>query len=579
MGIASDFVLIVVAGLLGGLLARALRLPLLVGYVAAGVLVGPNTAGPTVAQVHDIELLAEIGVALLLFSLGLEMSFRDLQPVRRVALIGGPIQIVLTLAAAAALCVTGLRLPVTEAIWLGAMFSLSSTVVVLKTLSAAGVTSTLASRVMIGLLVVQDLAVVPMLIILPQLGDLERLPGKLARAVAVAAVFLATVVWLGTRLLPKLLERVLAWGSRELFLVSVVAIGTGIGYATHAVGLSFALGAFVAGLILSESEFSHQALGDVVPVRDIFGLLFFVAVGMLLDPRYAIAHPLQVALAVLLILIGKAVILGGITRAFGYVNMAPWIVGLGLSQIGEFSFVLARMGVGSGMLSKPAYDLALTCTVITMALSPIVSGTALPLGRAWRAWRKPAAVSTPFDVPRETLRDHIIVAGFGRSGRAVAGVLRTAGIPLLLVELDHALFHDLLDGGFAGVWGDITSDEILHAAQIENARMLVLTLPEQGSVHLAVQRSRGRNPKIRIIARAARAHHIAELTGLGVDAVVQAEFEGGVEMVRQALVRYPCDDAETSRLVADVRKEFYGGNVRGKPNLTSRRASPHALGL
>ncbi len=265
-------------------LPARLRVPLLVGYVAAGVLVGPYTAGPTVVQVHDIEQLADIGVALLLFSLGLEMSFRDLQPVRRIALIGGPLQIVLTTALAAVAGVKALGMPVTEAIWFGAMISLSSTVVVLKTLSAAGVTSTLASRVMIGLLVVQDLAVVPMLVILPQIGNLDDLPMKLARSIGIATVFLAAVVILGTRLLPPLLRRVLALGSRELFLVSVVAIGVGVGYATQSIGLSFALGAFVAGLILGESEFSHQALSDVVPVRDIFGLLFFVTVGMLLDP-------------------------------------------------------------------------------------------------------------------------------------------------------------------------------------------------------------------------------------------------------------------------------------------------------
>ena len=229
MGIASDFVLIVVAGLLGGLLARAVRLPLLVGYVAAGVLVGPYTAGPTVVQVHDVELLAEIGVALLLFSLGLEMSFRDLKSVRRVAFIGGPIQIVLTSVAGAVAGVKLLGMPGTEAIWFGAMISLSSTVIVLKTLSAAGVTSTLASRVMIGLLVIQDLAVVPMLVILPQFGDFDHFFGKLARAVGIAAVFLIVVVVLGTWLLPRLLKRVLAWGSRELFLVSVVAIGVGVG--------------------------------------------------------------------------------------------------------------------------------------------------------------------------------------------------------------------------------------------------------------------------------------------------------------------------------------------------------------
>ena len=273
-------------------------------------------------------------------------------------------------------------------------------------LSTAGVTTTLASRVMIGLLVVQDLAVVPMLVILPQLGNFDHLPMKLARAIGIATGLLLAIVFVGTRLLPRLLERVLAWGSRELFLVSVVAIGVGVGYATKSAGLSFALGAFVAGLILSESEFSHQALSDVVPVRDIFGLLFFVTVGMLVDPRYALSHAAQVASVVVLTFVGKALILGGVARAFGYVNMAPWIVGLGLSQIGEFSFVLARTGLASGLLSKATYDLALTSTVLTMALSPVVSSLALPLGRAWQKWRKPvktaAASAVPQDVPQGT---------------------------------------------------------------------------------------------------------------------------------------------------------------------------------
>jgi CPA2 family monovalent cation:H+ antiporter-2 len=297
-----------------------------------------------------------------------------------------------------------------EAIWLGAMISVSSTAVVLKTLSAANVTHTLASRIMIGLLVIQDLAVVPMLVILPQLGAADHLLGSLAKAIGIATALLAAIAILGTWLLPKLLRLVLAWDSRELFLVSVVAIAVGVGYAAHLVGLSFALGAFVAGLVLSESEFSHQALSDVVPIRDIFGVLFFVSVGMLLDPAYAFSHAGQIAAVVLLTFLGKSVILGGLARAFGYVNMAPWIVGLGLSQIGEFSFVLARTGVASGILSKPTYDLALTCTVITMALSPLVARAALPLGRTWRSWRKPATAPERVELPEDSLHGHVIVA-------------------------------------------------------------------------------------------------------------------------------------------------------------------------
>jgi CPA2 family monovalent cation:H+ antiporter-2 len=561
LGIASDFVLIIVAGLVGGIAARMLRLPLLVGYVAAGVFVGPYTVGPTVAQIHDIELLAEIGVALLLFSLGLEVSFRDLQAVRGVALIGGPVQILVTCAAGALAAWQGLAMPVTEAVWFGAMISLSSTMVVLKTLSAGGVLSTLASRVMIGLLVVQDLAVIPMLIVLPQLGELDHLFPNLARSLAIAAAVLAAVYLLGTRLLPKLLRFVLAWGSRELFLVSVVATGIGVGYATHAFGISFALGAFVAGIILSESEFSHQALSDVVPLRDVFGLLFFVTVGMLFDPRHALAHVGQIALAVILIFLGKSLIFGTVAAAFGYRNMAPWIVGLGLSQIGEFSFVLARSGVSGGILSKSTYDLALTCTVLTMALSPLVSSLALPLGRAWRRWRKPPSPRKLVDLPKLAVSDHVIIAGYGRTGRAVAEALHAATIPAVVVELDYALIADLTASGFAGIWGDITREEILHAAGAERARMLLLTIPDQSSVHLAIHHARHLNPSLVLIARAGREHHVEALRKLGVASVVQPEFEGGLEIVRQALIRYQHDDAAVMRIVGGLRRKLYGSGI------------------
>lgn len=558
MGIASDFVLIVLAGLAGGLLARALRLPLLVGYVIAGVLVGPHTVGPTVGEVHEVELLAEIGVALLLFSLGLEISFRDLHLVRTVALAGGPLQIILTGSAAAFAAYKVLGTPVNEAIWLGAMISLSSTMVVLKTLSAAGVTSTLASRVMIGLLVIQDLAVIPMLVILPQLGDLDGILPKLIRAIGIAAALLVTVVMLGTRLLPWLLTKILAWGSRELFLVSVVATGVGVGYATYSAGLSFALGAFIAGMVLSESELSHQALSDVVPLRDIFGLLFFVTVGMLFDPSFVVNNVGQIALFVTLIVIGKAIIAGGIARAFGYVNMAPWIVGLGLSQIGEFSFVLARTGLNLGLLSKPTYDLALTCTVLTMAISPMVSSLALPLGRLWRRWRKQDVSFTPMQLSSTALAEHVVVAGYGRNGRAVTRVLRAAGIPLVLAEWDHSAFTDASADEVEAVWGDIAQDTILHATGIENARMIILTVPDHSTIRLAAQRARAINPKIIVIARAVLAHNVTELRSMGVDRVIQPEFEGGIEIVRQALVAWDFDRAEALRLIKILRAEMYG---------------------
>jgi CPA2 family monovalent cation:H+ antiporter-2 len=558
LGIAADFVLIVIAGFIGGLIARILRLPLLVGYVAAGVLVGPNTAGPTVVQIHDIELLAEIGIALLLFSLGMEISLRDLQPVKRIALFGGPIQIVLTAAAGALVGQRVMGLPTPEAVWLGAMVSLSSTMVVLKTLSEAGVSNTLASRVMLGLLVLQDLAVVPMMIILPQLSAPENLFPKLLRAIAIAALFLLAVVVLGTRLLPRLLRFVLTWGSRELFLVGVVAAGVGLGYAANGVGLSFALGAFVAGLVLSESEFSHQALSDLVPLRDIFGLIFFVTAGMLFDPGYVVAHPGAIAAGVLLILAGKAVIAGLIARAFGYRNMAPWIIGLGLSQIGEFSFLLARNGLSGGWISEDTYNLALSCTVLTMALSPVVSSAALPLGRVWRNWRGSEPVFTATAFPDEPLQGHVIVAGCGRTGRAVSRVLHAGSLPHVVVELDHAALSQFAAMGTPSVWGDVTHWEVLRAAGAETASVLVVTVPDRHVIELAVTRARQLNPRLTVISRAIREQDVLRLRQIGVGVTVQPEFEGGIEMVRQVLLQYHFEDSDAKRLVEKLRQELYG---------------------
>jgi CPA2 family monovalent cation:H+ antiporter-2 len=474
-------------------------------------------------------------VALLLFSLGLEISFRDLEPVKRVALLGGPIQIVLTCGTTALGLRFVLGMPMTEAIWLGAMVSLSSTMVVLKTLSASGMTATLASRVMIGLLVVQDLAVIPMLTVLPQLSDLNGAWGKLVKAIGIAAFFLALVYFVGTRVFPSLLKRVIAFGSRELFLVSVVAVGIGVGYAMHAVGLSFALGAFVAGIILSESEFSHQALSDIVPLRDIFGLLFFVTVGMLFEPAFLVDNVGAILLLIGAILVGKALLIGLSTRAFGYVNMAPWIVGLGLSQIGEFSFVLARAGLASGDLSKPNYDLALTATVLTMAVSPVVSGLALPLGRLWKRWRGPTETASTAPLVETKLRDHVVVCGYGRSGKGAVLELHGTGTPVVVVESDYVRYADLAELSIEAIWGDITSPEIQHAAHLDRARALILTMPNEMAVEMAIHSARKLNPKLRIIARAINDPHAIELVGLGVDAIVQPEREGGVAMARQAL--------------------------------------------
>ncbi len=373
MELVADLTLVLIAALAGGVAAQRLGQPLIVGYILAGVIVGPFTGGFTVAHVQDIEHLAEIGVALLLFSLGLEVSFQELLPVRAVALGGAAFQVSLTIALGVVLAM-GLGWAWQPALWFGASIALSSTMVALKTLQAQGRMGTLSSRVMLGILVVQDLAVVPMMIILPELsspgGGVARVIGATLRSL----VLLGVIVVVATRVVPWLMGIVASWNSRELFLLTTTAVALGVGYATWSFGLSLALGAFVAGLVISESEYAHRALTDVIPLRDLFGMLFFVSVGMLLDPALVWQHVGSLIVVVVVVILGKAVILAGVVRAFGYRFVVPLAVGFTLFQVGEFSFVMARAGHASGAISSEVYALVLNTAVATMVLTPVVSG-------------------------------------------------------------------------------------------------------------------------------------------------------------------------------------------------------------
>ena len=378
MGITADIAIIIVAALIGGLVAQLIRQPLIIGYILAGVLVGPYTGWNPISEIHNIELLAEIGVALLLFALGLEFSFKKLKPVRFIALVGTPIQITLTILYGIAIG-RWFNMSRNDSIWLGSLISLSSTMVLLKTMMNQGRIGTLSSKVMVGMLIVQDLAVVPMMIILPELGGQDSNLPVLGFAALKAAAFLIIMVLLGTRLLPRLLYYIARWNSRELFLLAITAIGLGVGYATYLVGLSFAFGAFIAGMVLSESDYGHQALSDIIPLRDLFGLLFFVSVGMLLDPVFLYSNLKEVLGLVMLIIIGKGLLFAGISRLFGYRNVIPLAIGLGLFQVGEFSFVLARVGLSTNSIDMELYSLVLSATILTMILTPFISGFTAPI--------------------------------------------------------------------------------------------------------------------------------------------------------------------------------------------------------
>jgi monovalent cation:H+ antiporter-2, CPA2 family len=556
VGIAGDIALILVAALLGGIVARSLRLPLILGYIAAGVLVGPNTLGPSVGNVHQIELLAEIGVALLLFTIGLHFSLAELAPVRRIALLGTPVQMALTIAFGYAVGRLLLDLGWVESVWLGALFSLSSTAVVLKTLGEQGVLSTLSARVMIGMLIVQDLAIVVLLTVLPVLENVREGLPELGFALLKAAAFLAAMLFLGSRVLPLILARLAAWGSRELFLVCVVAIGLGIGYATYLVGLSFAFGAFVAGMVLSESDYSHQALAEIEPLRDVFAMIFFVSVGLLIDPAFLWKSAGTIALVVVLVLLVKGLIFGGLARAFGYVNIAPFAVGLGLFQVGEFSFLLAREGISTDAISQGTYSLVLATAAITMALTPLIARLAPALYGRYRRWFPREPLRT-FNVPESGLRGHAIIAGYGRVGSFVARLLNRLEKPFVIIEANPSRAEEARQADFPTVFGDAAAQPVLEAAGVGEARLVVVSVPDAIAARLAVERTKALAPDAEILVRAESVEQLEDLGRLGVYEAVQPEFEAGLELARQALARFGVGAEEAQNFADGVRRELY----------------------
>src|SRR5918997_2784491 len=555
MGIAGDIALILVAAFLGGLVARRLGLPLILGYILAGILIGPNIGGPTVGDVHDIELLAEIGVALLLFSIGLHFTFEELAPVRRVALLGTFVQMALTIAFGYGLG-RAFGFDTVEAVWLGGLLSISSTAVVLKTLSEQGVSGTLSGRVMIGMLIVQDLAVVPLIILLPELGNLGEGLSELGLAMVEATVFIVGMALFGTRVFPWLMPRIVALNSRELFLISVTAIGLGIGYGTYLFGLSFAFGAFVAGMVLARSDYSHQALADIGPLRDIFAMLFFVSVGMLIDPVFLWEQAGTIALVVLLVFVAKALIFGGLTRAFGYGNIVPFAVGLGLFQVGEFSFVIAREGISSGAISEELYSIVLTTAVVTMALTPFATRLAPALYGRWRD-RFPKESMNTFNLPKTGLEDHVVIAGYGRVGAFVARLLDSLEQRFVVIDGNPERAEAAKEEGFPAVFGDAAAGPVLEAAGVRKARLVIVTVPDPAGARLVVERIRGIDPEVHIVARAAHQEQLKELGGLGVYEAVQPEFEAGIELGRQALSHMGVETGEIQRISDRVRRELY----------------------
>ncbi|MBS1255603.1 MAG: putative cation/proton antiporter YbaL [Deltaproteobacteria bacterium] len=566
MGIATDLIFLVVTAFFSGVVMQKLGQPLVLGYILTGIAFSPFTGGLALTSVHEIELLAEIGVALLLFALGLEFSIKDLKPVKKIALIGTPIQIMLTIAMGYGIGQL-MGWDVKSSIWLGTLVSLSSTMVLLKTLMSQGWLGTLSSKVMVGMLIVQDLAVVPFMVLLPMLNDPSVGWLSLEIAIIKAVLFLAGMILFGTRLLPRIMQYIALLGSRELFMLAITAIGLGVGYVTYLVGLSFAFGAFVAGMVLSESDYGHQALSDIIPVRDLFGLLFFASVGMLFNPAFVLAHWQEVLILVVIVSIGKGTIFAVLAKIFKYGNVVPLALGLGLFQVGEFSFVLAQLGLSTNSISHEVYSLVLTTAVITMFLTPIVSRYTTRLYTLQKHWFPHESMDSII-VPKSEIRNHVIIVGGGRVGIRIAQVLKRLTVPSLILELDQLRVERAKKFEITAIYGDASHEVVLKAANTSSARLLIITTPEIVIAQAIVDRARIMNSSIQVVARAPGVEFLEEFKKLDISEVVIPEFEAGLEMARKALVHLhiPASKIQhyTESLRQDLFASFYSENEEYK---------------
>ncbi|GAA2837398.1 Kef-type potassium/proton antiporter (CPA2 family) [Aminobacter aminovorans] len=585
----------IVAGLglafIFGALANRFKVPPLVGYLIAGVLVGPNTPGFVADQELALEL-AEIGVILLMFGVGLHFSLKDLLSVRAIAVPGAIVQIAFATALGAGLAWM-LGWSTGAGLVFGLALSVASTVVLLRALQERRMIETERGRIAVGWLIVEDLAMVLALVLLPALagvlgGEAQTTEapnilalrfdfgvwGVIGLTLAKVAAFVVVMMVVGRRVIPWVLHYVAHTGSRELFRLSVLAIALGVAFgAAKLFGVSLALGAFFAGMIMSESELSHQAAEETLPLRDAFSVLFFVSVGMLFDPTSLLSNTWPILATLFIIIIGKSVAAFLIVIAFGYPVATALIISASLAQIGEFSFILAELGVGLGLLPEKGRDLILAGAILSIVLNPLVFAGVARL-RPWlekRAGKVPEAVeAVPIgpatepgevatitqvaaakvddDLPPPTkLTDHTILIGYGRVGSLVGQSLKDAQLPFLVIEDSDKTIARLLAEGIETVAGNAVKGEVFGAANAAGARRLILAIPNAFEAGQIVLKAKAANPGMLIIARAHSDAEVEHLTGLGADKVIMGEREiarGIVEQVLDGSARPPTSDPE-----------------------------------
>ncbi|MFO7802653.1 MAG: cation:proton antiporter [Desulfovermiculus sp.] len=549
--------IVVIFGLSIGviILCHRLRIPPIIGFLLTGLLAGPHGLG-LVQATHEVEMLAEIGVILLLFVIGLEMSFDELLRLRKPVFLGGGAQVLLTIIIVDAAALF-LGASPGQAIFFGFLAALSSTAIVLKMLNERAELNAPHGRVSLGILIFQDIIVVPMMLLVPLLaGQSGNLSQTLLMLAGKALIIAGSLYILAKKVLPWILFWVVRTRSRELFLMTTLGLCFSIALLTSKFGLSLSLGAFLAGLLISESEYSLNALEGILPFRDVFTSLFFISIGMLLNVGFFLDHIMIVALISVTVLVVKALIATGAGLIIGYPLRVAAQSGLGLAQVGEFSFVLAGVGLSAGLIAGEEYQLFLAAAILTMALTPLLIAAApkvaahLPLG---------AGPLLPYGQrePGE-LVDHLIIVGFGIGGRHLARAARMANISYVVIEMNPDTVRQEKTKGEPIFYGDAAHNAVLEHAGVRKARILALVIADPAAIRHITDTAHRLNPGLHIVARTRFVSEIEPLRELGAREVIPEEFETSVEIFNRVLSAYLVPRRDIDRFSAEVRAEGYG---------------------
>jgi len=557
------------------ILFRRLMFPSIIGFLVTGVLAGPHALA-FIEDTHQVEQMAEIGVVLLLFTIGIELSLKELMRIKHLVLWGGGLQVLVSIMAVAVVgAVFGF--PVRQAVFFGFLVALSSTAILMKLLIDSGQADAPHGKMAMGILIFQDLCVVPLMLLTPLLAGSGNSLASILIISAKAAAVVLSAHYGAKVLVPWIFKQVVKTRSRELFILTIIFIGLGTAWLTAMAGLSLALGAFIAGLAISESEYSHQALSDIIPFREAFMSLFFISVGMLLDPAILVKYPLLIASLVVAILLIKTLITTGAAMALGVPMRIAIIAALSLAQIGEFSFVLSQAGVRVGLLTPELYQIFLAASIATMGLTPVCLRYAGPLADCFTSilpydWTRGRGVLARHEKPI-TMHDHVIIVGYGVNGKNLARALKSLQIQHIVIETNPFTVKKEGKKGEKILFGDASKPEVLQHAHIDTARGMVVAISDAATSRRVAALARQLNPTLHIIVRTRYILEVEPLYKLGVNEVIPEEFETSVEILSRVLRNFLVPQDEIERCIAEVRSDGYG-MLRSM----SRRHS-HAVGI